>query len=358
MKRAVIVVVLLAAAAGGAAFYHYRGTGVPPVAPVVAVQSVSTTPVQIAPMVERVASYGNLVSARTVDIVPETPGIISQLLFTDGQKVRAGAPLVQMDSSISLAQLQSARAQAETDMQNLRRTQSLAKQGLDSSYSVEQALSRAAASEAEVKINESKLSHLMLRAPFAGTLNAARFDAGGYVNAGDRIVRLEDTDNLQVEFRMPSAAAMQITSGMPIQIQVPGTGEDRVVDGKLTFVDPVISTDTRSILLRAETHGTGDILRPGLYVRVSVDLQIHPWALVVPTGAVASDLNSSYVFVVESNTIARKRDVTVGLVDGERTELLDGVKAGDLVVSIGQFRLRDGDAVKVVPAPAEAKSAS
>ena len=90
-------------------------------------------------MVERVASYGNLVSARTVDIVPETPGIISQLLFTDGQEVRAGAPLVQMDSSIALAQLQSARAQAETDMQNLRRTQSLAKQGLDTSYSVEQA---------------------------------------------------------------------------------------------------------------------------------------------------------------------------------------------------------------------------
>ncbi len=358
MKRAVIVVLLLAAAAGGAAIYRYRSTDAQPPAAVVAVQSVSTTPVQVAPMIERVASYGNLVSARTVNIVPETPGVIKQLLFTDGQKVRAGTPLVLMDSSIAQAQLQSARAQAETDMQNLRRIQSLAKQGLDSSYSTEQAVSRAAASEAEVKINESKLSQLMLRAPFAGTLNAARFDAGGYVNTGDTIVRLEDTDDLQVEFRMPSALAMQIADGMPIHIHVPGTAEDRIVDGKLTFVDPVISTDTRSILLRAETHSTADILRPGLYVRVSVDLLTHPAALVVPTGAVASDLSSSYVFVVEGNSIARKRDVTVGLMDGDRTELLEGVKAGDQVVTIGQFRLRDGDTVKIVPAPAEVKSAS
>lgn len=359
VKRAVIVVlVLVLIGAAGFAYKHRIDEAPVAQAAAVAVQSVSTEVVSVMPMVESVASYGNLVSARSVNIVPQSPGVVREILFTDGQKIAAGTPLVLMDSSIAQAQLQSARAQAETDMQNLRRTQSLSRQGLESTYSTEQAVSRAASSQANVQVNERRLAELTLRAPFAGTLDSSRIDVGAFVNSGDTIVRLEDTSELQVEFRMASSVALQVSAGLPVHIRVPGADGDRMVDGRISFIDPTISTDTRSVLLRAVAHNNKGEVRPGLYVRVSVDLRTHPEALVVPVAAVGNDLNASYVFVVDDKNIAHQRIVTVGLTDGDRVEVLDGVKLGERVVTVGLFRLRDGDQVAVVPATTLAKSAS
>ncbi len=132
-----------------------------------------------------------------------------------------------------------------------------------------------------------------------------------------------------MEFRMPSTVALQATEGMPVHIQVPGSDAAPLVDGLLSFIDPTISTDTRSVLLRAVVHNTAGQLRPGLYVRVSLDLRTHPAALVVPVGAISNDLNASYVFVVDDKNIAHQLVVTIGLSDGQLTELLRGVQSPD-----------------------------
>jgi membrane fusion protein (multidrug efflux system) len=352
VKWVVLAILVLAIAGGGAALYerHIAARQHTETVPV-AVQSVSTVPVRVMPMVENIASYGNLVSQRSVNIVPQTPGQVKQILFSDGQTVTAGAALVLMDSSIAQAQVQATRAQSDTDTQNLRRTQSLSRQGLESTYSLEQAQSRASASAANVTIDERRLEQLTLRAPFAGRLGSRQVDVGAFV-------RLDDTAELQIEFRMPSTVALRVTQSMPVHVQVPGTESDQTVDGSLSFIDPTISTDTRSVLLRALVPNTGQQLRPGLYVRVSLDLDTHPDALVVPIDAIANDLNDSYVFVVDDKNIAHRRPVTRGLTDGRQVELLTGVTVGEQVVTVGQFRLRDGDTVKVVAPQADAKSAT
>ena len=347
MKRLLVLLVLLAAIGGGYVYWE-KTTSKAPVAASHAPVSVSTVPVKIAPMVDSIAAYGNLVSRRAVNLSPETPGVVREILFADGQKVSPGAPLVRMDSSIAEAQLQSARAQADTDMQNLRRIQTLARQGLDSTSSLEQAQSRASASQADVKINERKLWQLTLRAPFAGTLGSRKVDVGAFVNGGETIVRLEDTSELQIEFRMPSEVAPKVHERMPVHITLPGS--DEALTGALTFIDPTVSTDTRSVLLRAVVENQTTAVRPGLFVKVALDLAVHPEALVVPVDAITSELASAYVFVVDDKSVARKRTVTLGLSDGSQVEVLDGLRAGDAVVTIGQFRLRDGDTVKVVPA--------
>jgi membrane fusion protein, multidrug efflux system len=355
----VLAILVLAVAGGGAALYERRIAAQQHTSSVpVAVQSVSTVPVRVTPMVENIASYGNLVSQRSVNIAPQTPGQVKQILFSDGQTMTAGASLVVMDSSIAQAQVQASRAQSDTDTQNLRRTQSLSRQGLESTYSLEQAQSRASASAANVTIDERRLEQLTLRAPFAGRLGSRQVDVGAFVLTGDTIVRLDDTAELQIEFRMPSTVALRVTQSMPVHVQVPGTESDQTVDGSLSFIDPTISTDTRSVLLRALVPNTGQQLRPGLYVRVSLDLETHPDALVVPIDAIANDLNDSYVFVVDAKNIAHRRPVTRGLTDGRQVELLTGVTAGEQVVTVGQFRLRDGDTVKIVPPQADGKSAA
>jgi membrane fusion protein (multidrug efflux system) len=354
-KRWTAALLLVVLAVGVVVAYERRaGTSVPAKAAAVPAVAVEVVAVRVAPMADRVTSYGNLVALRSVNIVPETPGQVEKILFKDGQFVDAGTPLAVMDRHTAEAQVNSSRAQAEASQQNLRRTQSLAHQGLESTYSLEQAQSRTAASEADLMISQEKLYHLTLRAPFAGTLGTRYVDAGAFLNGGEKIVRLDDNSELQIEFRMPSSVIMQATQGAPVQVAIPSKGEELSVAGALSFIDPAVSTDTRSVLLRAVVPNEGQQLRPGLFVRVSLELDVHQNALVVPVEAVLSDLSGSYVYVVTQN-IARRQDATVGLSDGRLTELTSGVKAGDDVVRVGQFRLQDGDPVKVVQ-PAAAKA--
>ncbi|MBN8898714.1 MAG: efflux RND transporter periplasmic adaptor subunit, partial [Rhodospirillales bacterium] len=187
-----------------------------------------------------------------------------------------------------------------------------------------------------------------LRAPFGGKLGSRKVDVGAFVSGGETIVRLEDTSELQIEFRMPSEVAPRVKEGMPVRITLPGS--DTALTGELNFIDPTVSTDTRSVLLRAVVANQGTTVRPGLFVRVALDLSVHQNALVVPVAAISSGLASAHVFVVDDKSVAHRVAVTLGLSDGEQVEVLSGLKAGQSVVTIGQFRLRDGDTVKVVPA--------
>jgi RND family efflux transporter MFP subunit len=361
LKGWIVAAVIAAAVVGWVAYKRHAGSSeaiVAPGASTAPTQAVTAVPAQIAKMVDSVTSYGNMVAVRSVNIVPDRPGQVEKILFKDGKEVAAGTPLVVLDSRIAAAQVQASRAKADTDQQNLRRTQELRGQGLDSTYSLEQARSQAAASQADLSINLQKLDQLTLRAPFSGTLGTRLVDEGAFLNGGETIVRLDDTSALQIEFRMPSGVAQQAVEGMPVHVGVPGVGNDIPVEGKLSFIDPAISTDTRSALLRAVVPNAGHNLRPGLFVRVRLDLDVHQNALVVPAEAVGRDLGGAYVFVVDGNNISRKRDVEVGLSDGTSVELTSGVKAGELVVTVGLFRLRDGDPVKIVADSTRAKGSS
>jgi membrane fusion protein, multidrug efflux system len=320
--------------------------------------AVETVPVSRTSMPEHVVSYGNLVALRSVDIVPEAPGQVEKLLFTDGQQVATGTSLVVMNSRIAEAQVQASRAQAEADQQNLRRTQSLTRRGLDSTYSLEQAQSRAAVSAANLAIDQQKLQRQTLRAPFAGTLGTRLVDVGAFLNGGEKIVRLDDVSQLQVEFRVPSGVITRVTDGTPVHVTIPIGGKDLAIEGKLSFIDPAVSTDTRSVLLRAVVPNSGDRLHAGLFVRVSLHLGVHRNALVVPVAAVTRDLDSAYVFIINDKKIAQRQSIQTGLSNDKLVEVVSGLNAGEQVVTVGQFRLQDGDPVDVVTQPEETKGSS
>lgn len=347
---------ILAVALAAGLFYEHRGGGSSAHAEAqaaMAAVAVQTMPVRRAAMADSVTSYGNLVARRSVNIVPEGPGQVEEILFTDGQRVATGTPLVVINTRIAAAQVQASRAQAEADRQNLRRTQSLQQQGLDSTYSLEQAQTRAAVSQANLMIDQQKLQQLTLRAPFAGTLGTRAVDVGAFLNGGEKIVRLDDTSELQIEFRMPSSVIPHVSEGIPVHVTIPGAGKPLAVEGKLSFIDPAVSTDTRSVLLRAVVPNPGRRLHPGLFVRVSLDLTVHRHALVVPAEAVTRDIGGAYLYVVD-NGIARRRVIQTGLSNDRLVEVTSGLEPGDQVVTVGQFRLQDGDPVKIVAAAAPA----
>ena len=165
-------------------------------------------------------------------------------------------------------------------------------------------------------------------------------------------MRLDDTSQFEIEFRMPASIAPQMKDGMRIHVRLPGRGGDEMDSiGRLSFIDPVVSTDSRSVLLRALVPNKGGMLRPGLFVHVRLDLDAHDNVLVVPVSAVLLELSGSYVFVVDDKNIAKRQLVETGLSDDRMIEIVKGLKKGEKVVTVGQFRLSDGDAVKIVPEP-------
>ena len=305
-------------------------------------------------VIEHAYAYGNLRPRLSVAITAQQPGQVSRILFADGARVEAGASLVEMDSRTAQANVESARARSLADQQALRRVVSLARQGLESTSSLEQAQSQAAVSQSGLRIAEAQLGMTTLRAPFAGILGPRLVDAGALVSSTDHLVVIEDRSQLNIEFRLPSRNLPRLREGMLFDVSVPNLNLD-LGQGRLTFVDSAISTDTRSLLLRGVIQNEEWRLTPGLFVRLAIELEERPDAVLVPQASVLRDLLGAYVFVVDGtvggNPVARRQAVQIGLRRGALTEVLTGVKSGEVVVTQGAFRLRGGDRVAVQAEP-------
>jgi membrane fusion protein (multidrug efflux system) len=354
MKRALIAVLVVVALGGGGFYYHRISTGAAP-APAAAAPGVAPIPVQTAPagtatVVDLLPAYGSLRPRLLVTITAPQAAPLRRILFTDGSTVEAGTPLAALDDSVAQAQLTAARARLQTDQQNLRRVTDLARRGLESTQSVEQAQSTVASSQATVLVNQRQLDLTTLSAPFAGTLGTRYVDEGAMLNAGDRIVTIEDRSRLFVEIRVAGRYLPRLHPGMPVRLDIPDIQEE-LGPGTLTFVDTSVSIDTRSVLLRAEIENPGDRLTPGLFVRVVLQLATRENAVVVPADALVRELVGSFVYVVE-NGLAVRRAVTLGAHQDTMIEIRDGLKAGERFVTVGAFRLRDGDRVQETAAPA------
>jgi membrane fusion protein (multidrug efflux system) len=359
MKRALIAV-LVVVVLGGGGFYYYRTKTAGAPAPAAAAPAAAPIPVQTAPagtatVVDLLPAYGSLRPRLLVTITAPQAAPLRRILFTDGATVEAGTPLAALDDSVAQAQLTAAQAKLLTDQQNLRRVTDLARRGLDSTQSVEQAQSTVAASQATVLVNERQLAQTTLRAPFAGALGTRFVDEGASLNAGDRIVTIEDRSRLFVEIRVAGRYLPRLHAGMPVRLDIPDI-QEQLGPGVLTFVDTSVSIDTRSVLLRAEIENPGDRLTPGLFVRVVLQLGTRANAVVVPSDALVRELVGSFVYVVE-NGVATRRAVTLGTHQDNMIEIRDGLKAGERFVTVGAFRLRDGDRVQETAAPAAAAPA-
>ncbi len=298
---------------------------------------------RLAPVTDELPAYGNLRPRLQVNIVAPQAGQLHEILFSDGSTVPAGTPLATMDDRVARAQLEAARARFLADQENLTRVRNLARQGLESTYSVEQARSSAAASLFEQQASEATLELTTLRAPFAGTLGTRRVDPGAMLNVGDKIVSIEDRSRMFVEIRLASRNLPLVHPGMEVLLSVPSLSAD-LGAGQVTMVDNSVSADTRSILVRAEIDNIARQLPSGLFVRAVLQLATQPNAIVVPDEAVMHDLLGAYVFVVEEN-VARRRSVQLGVLQNGIIEITQGLKAGEQVVTVGAFRLHDGDSV-------------
>ena len=372
-KRTIAFAVIGIAAATGAAWWLQKPTDAPRqdpaavqgaapaggpgrgAAPSGAGRAVAVEAVAVRQMALRddAEAVGSLRSRQSVVLRPEVSGRITHLNFRDGQRVKRGQVLVQFDDQLPRAQVQQSQAELSIAQANHKRNQELVAQGFISQRSVDESAANLEVALAKLSLAQATASRLKIVAPFDGVAGIRGVNVGDYLKDGADIVNVEDLDAVYVDFRLPERLQGKVRTGQTAQVSfdaLPGVRYAAVVQA----INPQIDADGRSVAVRGCIDNRRLELRPGMFARVTAVFAERPDARVIPEEAVVPDGTSPYVFkIVEGkdpgSRVARRTPVRLGVRTPGFVEVLDGLAAGDLVVSAGQQRIqKDGTAVRVV----------
>ena len=298
-------------------------------------------------------AVGSLKSRQSVMLRPEVGGRITQLNFHDGQRVRRGQVLVQLDDQLPRAQIQQSQAELSIAKANHKRNQELVAQGFISQRSVDESAANLEVAQAKLALAQATAQRLKIVAPFDGIAGIRGVNVGDYLKDGADIVNIEDLDAVYVDFRLPERLQSKVRPGQTAQVTfdaLPGVRYAALVQA----ISPQIDADGRAIAVRGCIDNRRLQLRPGMFARVTTVFSERSDALVVPEEAIVPDGTSPYVLkVVEGkepgSKVTRRTPVQLGVRSPGWVEVLDGLSAGDLVVTAGQQRIRkDGTEVRVV----------
>ncbi len=328
------------ASAGGAG--GKPGGGGPPGGFAVAVEVAKVAAIDFS---DEASAVGNLKSNESVVLRPETPGRIAAINFRDGSIVGKGTLLVAIDDAIQEAELQQARANLSLAQSNFKRNKEL----LDKRFVSQQALDNSAATlkvqEAAVQLAEAKVAKTRIKAPFNGMVGLRNVSVGDYVKEGQDLINIEDIGTLRVDFKLPETYLGRITKGQAVEVvtdALPGSTFAAVLEA----VDPLVDQGGRAISSRARLDNASGKLRPGMFVRVRLLFGERKNVLMVPEQAIVPGAQPTVFKVVEGKATATK--VGLGVRRAAQVEVIDGLTAGDVVVTAGQLKLRDGAPVRAI----------
>jgi membrane fusion protein (multidrug efflux system) len=317
-----------------------------PVAPV----AVEVGRVETMRLEDDTQAVGTLRSRQGVMLRPEVSGRVAKLAFADGQRVRRGQLLVQLEDSLQRAQLQQARAQDSIARTSLQRNKELVAENFISKSAVDQSVANLQVAEAQVALAQAQLERMKIVAPFDGVVGLRAVNVGDYVKDGTDLVNIEDLSTVWVDFRLPERFMARVKAGQGVQVTLdalPG----RQYTGRVEALDSQLDANGRSVLVRARLANAGGELRAGMYARSRVVFDVREAALVVPEEALVPMGDKQYLFkVVDSGNdgkLAQRIEARIGQRVPGKVEVLSGLKAGDVVITAGQARLGRAESAPV-----------
>lgn len=302
--------------------------------------AVEVSTVTVDTVVEELQAVGSLQPNEAVSIAPEIAGRIERIAFREGETVKAGEVLVQLDAAILKAELAKARSDLALAKANLERAVTLAGQGMGTLRARDEAQGAHQAAQANLELAEARLAKATLRAPLSGRVGLRAVSPGAYVAPGQRIVDLTSTHPLKLDFRVPELALTHLRPGLPVRITLDALA-GRAFEGEITAIDPVVEVAGRSLQVRARVPNPKGELAPGLFARVQVVVARRENALLVPESAVFAREAKPHVYRVEGER-ARRVPVELGQRRPGFVEVRAGLAPGAVVVTAGQQQLREG----------------
>jgi len=338
-------------------------------------QTVRVAPVVLGDMPLTIDALGTVTPFETVTIRTQIAGTLQNVGFTEGQTVKAGDFIAQIDPRPYEAALAQAQGQLAKDQAllgqaqgDLARFQQLAKQDsialqqvADQIALVAQDKAAIAADQAMVKTAELNVAYTHIVSPVTGRVGLRLVDPGNYLQPSDAngIVVITQIDPISVVFTTPESNLPRIAARLNSGVKLPVTVLDRdnvhaLATGTLSTFDSQIDVTTGTIKMRSTFDNPNGVLFPNQFVNVRVLVDTMTDATLAPNPAIQLGASGNFVYLLNDNSTVSKRDVVIGPTDGKHTVITSGLKAGDKVVIDGVDRLRDGVKVKVVDNPATA----
>ncbi|TPE15949.1 MdtA/MuxA family multidrug efflux RND transporter periplasmic adaptor subunit [Pantoea vagans] len=392
MKKTLIVLALIAVAAGG--YYVWQRPAEP-----LSSQSGSPAPrgkggddgarrslapVQAATATRQsvpqyLSGLGTVTAANTATVRSRVNGDLLAIHFTEGQQVKAGELLAEVDPrpyQVALTQAQGQLAKDQATLANARRdlaryeklakTSLVSQQDLDTQRSlVSETLGTLKADEGSVASAQLNLTYSRITAPIAGRVGLKQVDVGNYVTSGDTngIVIITQTQPIDVIFTLAENSITPILkaqkSGEPLLVEAwDRSNQNLIASGKLLSLDNQIDVTTGTIKIKARFDNQDDTLFPNQFVNVRLKVNTLQDAIVIPPAALQMGNEGHFVWVVNSDNKVSKKSVMAGLQDSQKVVVSAGLEAGERVVTDGLDRLTEGAKVEVVTAQSSAPGSS
>ena len=315
--------------------------------------TVSTAIVHEEQWPDTLSAIGSVNAAQGVIVAPEIAGTVTQIAFESGATVNQGDLLVKLDTSSEDAQLRAMEAQVQLAKLNAERTKVLRANNTVSQSELDQAEATLLEAQANADNIRATIAKKTIRAPFAGRLGIRLVNLGEQLDVGKSIVSLQSLTPMYVDFSLPQQDLEKLQTGLKVLVTAdayPG----KKFEGDLTAINPDLNATTRSIQLRASFANADQLLRPGMFVRVQVELPGEEKVLAIPATAILSAPYGDAIYLLEpqvaagvTNLVAQQKFIRTGRALGDFVSVESGLKPGDRVVSAGQFKLHSGDRVLV-----------
>lgn len=318
--------------------------GGPPGGPPTTVESTVVKPQQLRSSVHAV---GTVLADASARLRAEAPGQILQLHFEDGQQVARGDRLFTIEATVLEAEVNEARANVEQSEAAYNRAKELIKSQLVSATDYDSARANYNVAVARLLSSEARLSKTVIRAPFDGTVGLRMINIGDYATIGQELVDVVRLDPLRLDFSIPETLLAHVKPGQNIDVSV-GAYPGELFEGIISAIAPAIDVAGHSVAIRARLPNPDLKLRPGLFARVSVTMDVKPDALMVPEQAIWPIGQDKTVFVVIDGKAVQKT-VQIGQRQDNLVEVVSGLSPGDEVVTAGQLKIFDGAAVNTIP---------
>ncbi|PYK74851.1 MAG: efflux transporter periplasmic adaptor subunit [Verrucomicrobia bacterium] len=301
------------------------------------------------------SSVGSVSAVQGAVISAELAGIVSEISFENGAEAKKGDVLMKLDTSQEEALLRSAAAEAQLARTDLERSRDLAMKKVVSSAELDSAQSKFTRLNAVVDQMRSNIAKKTVIAPFDGQLGIRQVNVGQMINAGQQVIALTSLDSVYVDFALPEQHLSKLTKDLEVRVRVdalPG----REFKGKLTAINSMLDPVTRNVPLQATLENTDHALHPGMFAKVDVVLPVKESVLAIPATAISYAPYGDSVFVIEKkkdaksgreSQVLRQQFVRTGETRGDFVTVTNGLKAGEVIVSSGVFKLRNGMEVTI-----------
>jgi membrane fusion protein (multidrug efflux system) len=282
---------------------------------------------------------GSVLPNESLEMKSEVSGKISGIYFKEGERVKKGKLLAELNDDELFAQLEKEKHNRKLNKDSEFRQRKLLEKDAISQEEYDNALNRLNITNADIKLLEAQIAKTKIFAPFDGTIGLRYVSEGAIINSNTTIATLYNLSPAKIDFSVPGRYSTQVEAGKKIFFTIENNA--RIFEGEVFAVEPQIDPNTRTLKVRAIADNSEGLLLPGQFVRIELILGTTDHALLAPSEAVIPELQGHKVYL-GSGGVAKEVKVEIGLRTERSVEIVSGLNENDTLITTGILQLRPG----------------